>query len=88
MHKVPERPKLLDSGLREMEEKDVPAITDLFERYNTRFGMAMEFTPDEVRHHFLTGRGEGPSGKDSWKKPRPRQVVWAYVVEVTRCFRV
>lgn len=83
IHKVPERPRLLgDHGLREMEEKDIPAVADLYTRYMKRFGMYLEFTEDEVRHQFLSGRGEGPGVKDSWKKSRPGQVVWAYVVEV------
>jgi len=68
-------------GLREMEEKDVPAVTDLYERYVKRFGLAILMTKDEVKHHLLSGRGEGPSSKDSWKIPRKGQVVWSYVVE-------
>ncbi|TCD66016.1 glycylpeptide N-tetradecanoyltransferase [Steccherinum ochraceum] len=82
IHKVPDRPRLLDrDGLREMEEKDVSQVTDLYARYMKRFGMYLEFTEDEVRHQFLSGRGEGPGGKDSWKNARPGQVVWTYVVE-------
>jgi len=83
LHKVPERPRMVDPqyGLREMEEKDVPAVTDLYERYVKRFGLAILMTKDEVKHHLLSGRGEGPSSKDSWKIPRKGQVVWSYVVE-------
>lgn len=83
LHRIPDRPHLLSQGLREMEEQDVPAITDLYARYMKRFGMAIVMTQDEVRHHFLSGRGEGPSIKDSWKNPREDQVVWTYVIEVS-----
>ena len=83
LHRIPDRPHLLSQGLREMEEKDVPAVTDLYARYMKRFGMAIVMTQDEVRHHFLSGRGEGPSTKDSWKNPREDQVVWTYVIEVS-----
>ena len=82
IHKVPERPRLLDQGLREMEERDIAPLTDLYSRYMKRFDMRVEFTQDEVRHQFFSGRGEGPSGKDSWKNPRQGQVIWTYVVEV------
>ncbi|KAL4246059.1 Glycylpeptide N-tetradecanoyltransferase [Abortiporus biennis] len=81
LNKVAERPRLLDSGLREMEEKDVDEVAALYQRYMERFGMYLVMTKDEIRHHFLTGRGEGPSTKNSWKTPRENQVVWTYVVE-------
>ena len=82
LHKVPERPRLLGQGLREMEEKDVMQVTKLYASYMKRFGMSIELTEDEVRHQFLSGRGSGPSRADSWKTPRDGQVVWAYVIEV------
>lgn len=82
LHKVPERPKHLAQGLREMEEKDVPQVADLYKRYQDRFGMSLHFSEDEVRHNFLSGRGVGPGGKDSWKRRREEQVVWTYVIEV------
>ena len=84
LHKVPERPRLIDPhhGLRELQEKDVPEVSVLYERYMSRFGMAIKFTEDEIRHQFLSGRGTGPSTNDSWRTPREGQVVWAYVVEV------
>ncbi|EMD38301.1 hypothetical protein CERSUDRAFT_113468 [Gelatoporia subvermispora B] len=81
LYKVPERPHLLDSGLREMEERDVSQVGELFARYMRRFGMVPVFSLDEVRHHFLSGMGEGPRDKDSWKSPREGQVVFTYVVE-------
>ncbi len=83
LHRVPERPHLLSQGLREMEEKDVPEITDLYARYMKRFGTAINMTQDDVRHHFFSGRGEGPGNKESWKNPREGQVVWTYVIEVS-----
>lgn len=82
LHKLPDRPRLLDHGLREMEERDVPQVTDLFSRYMKRFTMFPVMSEDEVRHQFLSGLGEGPRGSDSWKIRRDGQVVWAYVVEV------
>lgn len=82
LHKLPDRPRLLDQGLREMEERDVPQVTDLFSRYMKRFTMFPVMSEDEVRHQFLSGLGDGPRGGDSWKIRRDGQVVWAYVVEV------
>lgn len=86
LHKVPDTPRLLDpsgkGGLREMEERDVQAVADLFSRYMRRFDMSFVMTRDEVRHQFLSGRGQGPPSKDSWKMARERQVVWTYVYEV------
>ena len=83
LHKVPDRPRLLDYGLREMEERDVPQVADLFARYMQRFDMVPIFTEEEIRHQFLSGLGEGPRGPDSWKTKREGQVVWTYVVEVS-----
>lgn len=82
MHKVPERPRLLDQGLREMEEKDVPQVANLYARYMKRFGMEQVMDDSDIQHYLLSGRGEGPTEKDSWRKPRKGQVVWPYVVEV------
>ncbi|OSD08620.1 N-myristoyl transferase [Trametes coccinea BRFM310] len=81
LHKVPDRPRLLDHGLREMEERDVPQVSDLFNRYMQRFQMVPVMSEEEVRHQFLSGLGEGPRGSGSWKQKRDGQVVWTYVVE-------
>ncbi|KAM5534071.1 hypothetical protein V8D89_012252 [Ganoderma adspersum] len=81
LHKLPEKPRLLEQGLREMEERDVPQVTSLFERYMKRFGMAPVYDEADIAYQFLSGRGEGPRGPDSWKTPRDGQVVWTYVVE-------
>ena len=83
LNKVPERPRLEKDGLREMEERDVPEVTALYNKYMQRFGMSIVMTEEEVRHHFLSGRGRGPTEKESWRKPRDGQVVWTYVVEVS-----
>ncbi|KAH9952126.1 N-myristoyl transferase [Amylocystis lapponica] len=88
LNKVADRPRLLDVGLREMEERDVAGVTELFSRYMRRFGMAPVFSQEEVRHQFLSGRGEGASTPDSWKAPREEQVVWTYVVENAETRRV
>ncbi|KAI0780696.1 N-myristoyl transferase [Trametes elegans] len=81
LHKLPDRPRLLDHGLREMEDRDVPQVTDLFSRYMRRFNMFPVMNEDEVRHQFLSGLGIGPRGPNSWKTKREGQVVWTYVVE-------
>jgi len=81
LNKLPETPKLLAHGLREMEDRDVPQVTTLYGRYMDRFGMAHIMNEDEIRHVLLSGRGEGPTTPDSWKTPREEQVVWSYVVE-------
>ena len=82
LNRVADRPHLLGHGLRELEEKDVPQVTELYNKYMQRFGMAIVLTQNEVRHQFLSGRGPGGHSKDSWKRPRTGQVVWTYVVEV------
>ncbi|KAI0752837.1 N-myristoyl transferase [Daedaleopsis nitida] len=81
LHKVPDRPRLLDQGLREMDDADVPQVSALFDRYMERFDIVPVMTEADVRHQFLSGRGVGPRGKDSWKDTREGQVVWTYVVE-------
>jgi glycylpeptide N-tetradecanoyltransferase len=83
LFKLPETPHLVQLGLREMEERDVADVSGLFSRYMQRFHMAPEMTEDEVRHQFLSGRGEDENG-DSHR--RKGQVVWSYVVEVDLCF--
>jgi len=69
-------------GLREMEEKDVPEVADLFRRYQGRFDLVPEYGVEEVKHQFLSGRGTGSVG-DGGPGRRIGQVTWAYVVEVT-----
>ena len=75
-HKLPSSASM--RGIREMEEKDIPNVKTLWERYVTRFKMHPQFTEDELRHNFISGRGSGEvvDGR------RSGQVVWSYVVEV------
>lgn len=68
-------------GLREIEEKDVADVADLFARYMQRFDMVPLMTVDEVRHQFLSGRGELEHPLENNR--RPKQVVWTYVAEVS-----
>ncbi|KAH9945907.1 N-myristoyl transferase [Epithele typhae] len=88
VHKVPDRPRLLDHGLREMTDNDVPQVAELYARYMQRFDMVPVMSHDEVRHQFLSGRGAGPHGPDAWKSPREGQVVWTYVVEDPQTKRI
>lgn len=88
LNKVADKPHLLSRGLREMEEKDVVQVTELYNKYMQRFDMAIILTEDEARHQFLSGRGNGVTTKDSWKRPREGQVVWTYVVEVCKSFNL
>jgi len=69
----------LGSSLREMEEKDVPAVAALHTRYMQRFDMAPAMSLDEVRHQLLSGKGIGEKDKENSR--REGQVVWTYVVE-------
>ena len=78
--KVPSTLALSRSGLREMDDKDVPAVTELFRRYMARFDMVPLLEEEDVRHQFLSGRGKGEKGASTGR--RQGQVVWTYVVEV------
>lgn len=78
--KVPSTPFLSRSGLREMEERDVPAVAELYRRYMERFDMVPSLEEDDIRHQFLSGRGTGEREASTGR--RLSQVVWAYVVEV------
>jgi glycylpeptide N-tetradecanoyltransferase len=72
-------PVLAGRGLREMEERDIPGVGDLWFKYMQRFKMHPEYSLPEVKHHLLSGRGSGElvNGR------REGQVVWSYVVEVS-----
>jgi hypothetical protein len=65
-----------------MEDHDVPRVHALWERYMKRFGMVPVMDQDDIRHHLLSGCGEGPVKKGR----REGQVVWSYVVEVSSTF--
>lgn len=68
-------------GLREVEERDVPQVADLFKRYMQRFELAPLYDINEVRHQFMSGMGTGTVG-DGGPGRRVGQVTWTYVVEV------
>lgn len=62
-----------------MTKADVPQVGDLLRRYLARFDVAQTFSKDEeISHWFLSGQGRDVNGE------RVEQVVWAYVVEVSR----
>ncbi|KAK7054778.1 glycylpeptide N-tetradecanoyltransferase [Paramarasmius palmivorus] len=75
-HKLPDRAVI--PGLREMEQSDIPQVTELYSKYMERFDMVPIMTEEEVSHHFLIGKGKTP-GQSQWR--REGQVTWAYVVE-------
>ena len=79
-YKVPSELRLFSKGLREMEDKDVEAVHELFGKYMGRFDMVPDMSVEEVRHQFISGRGVGEVDKDTNR--RDKQVVWTYVVEV------
>ncbi len=68
--------------IREMEEKDVAQVAELFAKFMRRFDMVPEFSVDEVRHQFLSGKGKDKIG-DEGPGRRRGQVTWCYVVEVS-----
>ncbi|KAF8586529.1 N-myristoyl transferase [Ramaria rubella] len=68
-------------GLREMEDHDIIQVGELYTRYMQRFEMAPVMTLDELRHQFLSGKGQGERAPGTWKGRREGQVIWAYVVE-------
>lgn len=84
VYKMVAKPQL--SGLREMEERDVSNVADLFTRYMQRFSMGPIMTLDEVRHQFLSGRGRMDEPSEHYR--RPGQVVWTYVVEEAHTGRI
>jgi glycylpeptide N-tetradecanoyltransferase len=79
--KPPSTLTLSRSGLREMEERDVSAVAELYRRYMDRFDIVPLLEEDDVRHQFLSGRGRGE--KETSTGRRPGQVVWTYVVEAS-----
>ena len=79
--KTPSTLAMSRSGLWELEDRDVPAVTELFSRYMARFDMVPLLEEDDVRHQFLSGRGKGERETSTGR--RQGQVVWAYVVEAS-----
>lgn len=74
-HKVPASPRI--AHLREMEEKDVAKVSELYARYMQRYDMVPTWNAEELRHQLLSGRGVG----DVKAGRRDKQVTWTYVVE-------
>jgi glycylpeptide N-tetradecanoyltransferase len=64
--KVPEKTTI--PGFREMQQKDVPQVRALVNKYLDRFDFAPQFETDEDVEH--------------WILPH-KDVVWSYVVEVS-----
>ena len=81
LQKLASVPQLAKTGLREMEDKDIPQVAELFAHFYERYTMSPIMTLEEIRHQFLSGLGSGPAPKN-WQGKREKQVVWAYVVEV------
>lgn len=67
-YKLPD--KTATPGLREMEARDVAAVTKLLNRYLGRFEMQQHFSEEEVKHWMLHD-----------ERICPERVVYAYVVE-------
>jgi hypothetical protein len=81
LNKLASSPHLANSGLREMEEADVPEVAELYTKYMKRFDMSTLMTLDDIRHHLLSGKGIGEKA-DPFVGRRNEQVTWTYVVEV------
>mmetsp|Transcript_115218 Transcript_115218/g.367614 ORF Transcript_115218/g.367614 Transcript_115218/m.367614 type:complete len:476 (+) Transcript_115218:181-1608(+) len=64
LYKVPEAPQL--EGMRKMEPKDVPRVSELVVGYLKKFSLHPELTPEEIAH---------------WMLPR-EGVIYAYVREI------
>jgi glycylpeptide N-tetradecanoyltransferase len=57
--KVPSTLTLARFGLREMEERDVSAIAELFWRHMKHFNMIPLLEEEDMRHQFPSGRSMG-----------------------------
>lgn len=68
-YKLPE--KTLVKGLREMKEKDIPAVSKLLHQYMKRYDLAPVYDDTEMKHWFLDTSEAGDE-----------RVVYSYVVEV------
>lgn len=67
-NKLPDHTQL--PGLRQMEEKDVLAVTKLLKSYLDGFDLVPVYSEEEVKHWFLH------------KGDKQTRVIWTYVVEV------
>jgi glycylpeptide N-tetradecanoyltransferase len=86
-NKLPETPHLAQGGrgLREMISDDVPAVTELFSRFMSRFDMKPIMSAEAIQHHFLSGMGTGEKNDGG---RRDGQVLWAYVVEDSETHKI
>ena len=84
--KAPSTVALSRSGLREMEDKDVPAVSEPFRRYTARFDLVPLVEEGDVRHQFLSGRGKGERGNFNGLTTGPtRSRKGPYVTSIRRC---
>jgi hypothetical protein len=60
-------------GLRPMELRDVPQVTELFNQYMNRFEMVPVLNLAEAEHQFMTGQATEDVGIE--------KATWSYVVE-------
>ncbi|KAG7570406.1 Acyl-CoA N-acyltransferase [Arabidopsis thaliana x Arabidopsis arenosa] len=51
LYKLPDAP--ITPGFREMERRDVPAVTELLKNYLCQFGVATDFDENDVKHWLL-----------------------------------
>ncbi|XP_010513415.1 PREDICTED: putative glycylpeptide N-tetradecanoyltransferase 2 [Camelina sativa] len=51
LYKLPDAP--ITPGFRQMERRDVPAVTELLRNYLCQFELAADFDEDDVKHWFL-----------------------------------
>ena len=51
MYKLPQETSCV--GLRTMEEKDIPAVTEKLNAFIAQFSLHIIFTEDEVRHFLM-----------------------------------
>ena len=84
VHKLADVPHLASQGLREVEERDIPSLLQLSQKFMMRYDLSLVMTLDEAKYTYLSGRGTGEvvNGR------RKGQVLWTYVVEVMSPFAV
>ncbi|KAH8818790.1 N-myristoyl transferase [Flagelloscypha sp. PMI_526] len=80
LHQVDNKPSL--KGLREVEEKDVVGLAELYTRFMSRYDMWPVMTLEEITHNFVSGKGRGKLGAEAGRPGRRQgQVTWTYVLE-------
>ncbi|GJJ12605.1 hypothetical protein Clacol_006848 [Clathrus columnatus] len=89
LNKLPPTPHLIkEGGLREMEEKDLRQVLELFTKYMQRFRLIPVWSLEETKHYLLSGRGKGENPSSAFKGRREGQVTWTYVVENPQTKRI